>query len=205
MRSPHRGERSARFVRPLVKMVFDHRDDYEWSLQGFGMLRAYVTRELRLHVWNSKFAVPDVTTVHDHPWNFDSLVVSGSIEDSLFLPSTSRMWPAKLHTRVEIVCGPGGGNDPDELMARGERVWLEPFDTSRHHPGEMYHRDAHQIHSTRYEDGTVTLVSREFLPDTEHAHVFVEDGRRWVSAEPRPATADERDAIIEHALARMAS
>lgn len=46
----------------------------------------------------------------------------------------------------------------------------------------------------------MTLVRREFLPDTEHAHVFFKESDGWVSAEPRAATTDEVTAFVERAM-----
>lgn len=195
----------AQYVHPLVLGVLRNHARYEWTLQGFGMLRTYLTKELRLHVWNSSFAVPRVTTTHDHPWNFESLVIVGRITNSRY-----RQWPC-THTpeqvdalkirrpfiRARIVCGTGGGV-VDDLDRK--RVWLDPLRPEVYGPGESYTQLAAEVHHTSYEDGTVTLVRREFLPDTEHAHVFYRDGEEWVSAEPRPASPDEVEAVVTRAL-----
>ncbi len=59
------------------------------------------------------------------------------------------------------------------------------------------------IHDTGYGDGTVSLVTRTFLEDTEHAQVYIPAGQSWVSAEPRNATDDEVERITALALVRM--
>lgn len=199
------------FVKPFVLDLLKNWRGRDWTLQGFGMLRTYVTKTLRLHVWNSSFAVPKVTTIHDHPWNFASLVVAGQIRNTRY-----RVYPC-THTESQIealrirqpfvksriVCGPGGGNDEASLLARGERVWLASSETTLHESGSLYRMRADEVHHTTYEDGTVTLVEREFLQDTEHAHVFFKPDAGWVSAEPRPATPDEVEAIVSRALLRF--
>lgn len=120
-----------RFVRPLVRSVLENWANHRWSLQGFGMLRAYLSdRKLRLHVWNSKFAVPDVTTIHDHPWNFESLVVAGKITNTRYrtypcLTAEEDIERQKLRSpfvKARIVCGTGGVNDVAAMKARGARV-----------------------------------------------------------------------------------
>lgn len=199
------------YVKPLVHDLLKNHGSYRWSLQGFGMLRAYISKELRVHVWNRSFAVPNVTTIHDHPWHFESVVVAGTIVNTRY-----RVRPchhtdeqvAALRLRApfieaQIICGTGGGNKPATLRAGGRRVWLDPLEPTTYGPGDTYRQQAQEIHHTSYADGTVTLVSREFLEDTEHAHVFFKIDEEWVSAEPRDATPDEVQAIVERALIRF--
>jgi len=201
------------FVRPFVVDVLRNWKRYEWTLQGFGMLRAYLFgRELRLHVWDSRFAVPGVTTIHDHPWHFESAVVSGSLTNTVYkvhpctyVETFTLPLAAIRQTYVEatIVCGPGGRNDPVEMKARGRRVWLASPESSVVAAGKMYRQRSDEVHCTTYEDGTVTLVRREFLQDMEHARVFFKEADGWVSAEPRAATPDEVDAIVGRALEKL--
>lgn len=196
------------YVRPLVANVLRNADHYQWSLQGFGMLRLYLSREVRLHVWDSRFAVKGVSEIHDHPWNLESYVISGKITNTRYWVHTCIHTDAEIaglglrrpFLRSEIVCGPGGNNSPAEVKARGERVWLNPRDPEVYFAGESYAQRADEIHHTSYEDGTVTIVRREFLQDTEHAHVFFSADEEWVSAEPRTATPEEVRAITARAL-----
>lgn len=208
--APSRKADAMRYLRPLVLGVLKNWVNYSWSLQGFGMLRTYLTRELRLHVWDSRFAVKNVSTIHDHPWHFESSVVAGKIVNTRY-----SVYPC-THTDVQIeaqglrvpfikeriVCGPGGGLAKNTTMV-GSRVWLIPAEPETYEVGGAYEQSAHEVHYTWAEDGTVTLVHREFLPDAEHAHVFYKADASWVSAEPRAATPDEVSAIIDHALTRF--
>lgn len=201
-----------RYVRPLVADVLENWSSRKWSLQGFGMLRTYISKELRLHVWDSRFAVPRVTTVHDHPWDFDSWVISGRIVNTRFRvhpfelpPSRGRMTaPLTAFIKTQIVCGPNSGNSPSKLKVGGERVWLEPLGAEEYLAGDHYHQSADEVHHSSYADGTVTLVHRRFLPDTEHAHVFFRADEEWVSAEPRDATPDEVSQIVDRAVEMFA-
>lgn len=196
-------------VRELVRSILKSPQQWEWTLQGFGMLRTYLTLGMRLHVWDHGYRTKDVTDVHDHPWNFESLVVSGKIVNTRY-----RVHPCE-HTdeqlapfvrrpflRSQIVCGVNGGNTPDEVKARGERVWLEPLAPEEYLVGQTYRQEASEVHHTAFGSGTVTLVRREFLQDTEHAHVFFRADEEWVSAEPRVATPTDVDRICSYALAQ---
>lgn len=183
-------------VRAMVKSMLENPGLYSWSLQGFGMLRTYINPELRLHVWDSSMKVEDVSEVHDHPWNFDSLVVSGQLEQNRFDydgPVRSRFM------RQTIVCGVGGG----PVSADPVPVWLSPRETEIYTTGDWYHQEADEIHRSRPVDGTVTVIRRT-IPEgkpADLAHVFWQ-GDKWVSAEPRSARPGEIVDIVNNALRR---
>lgn len=200
-----------KYVRPLVHDVLRNWINRKWTLQGFGMLRTYVSKELRLHVWDRRFAVPKVTTIHDHPWDFDSFVISGRIVNTRYRVRPCAHTDAQVDAlrirapfvKAQIVCGPGTGNDPKALKAAGDRVWLEPLEPETYGPGDSYWQRSDEVHHTSYADGTVTLVHRQFKADTEHAHVYFKADEEWVSAEPRDATPDEVSQIVDLALSRF--
>ncbi len=177
----------------LVCAILDHACDYEWTLQGFGMLRLYLDRQkvTRLHVWDSRFAVPGVSTMHTHPWNFVSLVVAGKMGNVLFRPNpcgTPYQWQ-------RIKCGEGGG-----LVGAPALVHMWQYQQNIYTEKSWYEQKADEVHVSHPQDGTVTLVEREFLEDADHAVVYWPDGTEWVSAEPRPATEAEVREICGTAL-----
>ena len=51
-----------------VRAILRNAHDFDWSLQGFGMFRAYLCDMVRVHVWDSRFRVQGVSDVHDHPY-----------------------------------------------------------------------------------------------------------------------------------------
>jgi hypothetical protein len=180
-------------IRDLVRKTLQNPGDPRgWTAQGLGMLRTYLGDWTRLHVWDPALAVPNVSTVHDHPWHFRSLVVAGSVTNRLlFLPPGE-----PTHYQMEILCGAGGG-------PRGacSPVRLEEDSRATFGAGDTYVQGATEVHESLPEPGTVTLVTRVFLTDRDRAHVFGPLGERWVSAEPRPATADEVRRACDLALA----
>lgn len=201
-----------RFVRPLVRNVLENWESHRWSIQGFGMLRTYISKELRLHVWDSDFAVPDVSTVHDHAaWNFESRVVVGRIVNTRYrvrpfppYDEVETVEAPDVYIQEKIVCGPGGGLTKDmDMTVSGKRVLLSPLEPETYVAGDVYRQQALEVHSTWSERGTVTLVHREFQPDTEHASVFYCADSKWVSAEPREATRYEIRTIVANALDRF--
>lgn len=180
--------------------VLAHPERYEWSLQGFGMLRTYVSRELRLHVWDERFRVKDVSDIHDHPWDFESLVLSGKVtnipyhvmrrRDGAFTPD---------HHEGRIICGP---STEIKIASRIEPdVYLGPGDVRTYRPGDVYGQKADEVHRSECERGTVTLVARSWTgKDPERALVYWPIGTQWTSAHPRPATREESAEICAYAL-----
>jgi hypothetical protein len=95
--------------------------------------------------------------------------------------------------RQTIRCGEGGGlvGDPVPVI-----LAEEPTETYRE--GEGYTQTASEIHRSVSENGTVTIIEREFKPDTEHAYVYFQG--EWGTAEPRTALPEEVEKITSNAL-----
>lgn len=170
-----------------------------WTLQGFGMLRKYLAGgKYRLHVWDSRYRVENVTMLHDHPWDFDSLVIAGQIDQYRY----QRNQPVPDHhanvvpvMEQSIVCGPGGGVCEKPAPMTLYRGPLEVIPA-----GSTYTQLACEVHESLPLDGTVTLIERTFHENTEVAHVYYDQGSEWVTAEPRPATCEEVADILERSL-----
>lgn len=180
-----------------IKALLRHADEFEWSLQGFGMFRTYFAEEFRVHLWDLRFAAPGVSTVHTHPWHFKSTVVAGRLRNVIY-----GRWNAgeTTHHMQKILCGPGGG-----LVDEPYNVRLEVRTEREYLGGTSYMQRATDLHETIPEQGTVTTVTRNFLPDTEHAYVCWPLGTEWGTAEPRPATREEIRTAAAYALERWFS
>jgi len=182
-----------RMSKALVRNLLEHPESMDWTLQGFGMLRCYLEPELRLHVWDSRFRFADVSDLHTHPWDFHSVVIAGVVCNQRFREVTQ--WEAghPSYRRQTIRCGEGGG-----LCGAPEDVRLEASRCEVLEEGAIYTQAAREIHRSVPEDGTVTIIEREFKEDAEHAYVYFHG--EWVTAEPRAATQEEIEAILTHSL-----
>lgn len=160
----------------------------KWTLQGFGMLRAYLSEDevWRLHIWDQDMSVEDVSTVHDHPWDLDSRIISGYLANQRFVRDHDEGIGTKPWKAVLIRTGEGGHplEEPDEW-------WLRPQQLESYTPGGTYHQDAPEIHESIPSPGTVTVVRRTFSRQRDIATSLYRDTPEWVSAEPRPATDEE--------------
>ena len=197
----------------LVTRILEQGNRYRWSYQGLGMLRLYLSSDVRMHIWCPRFAVKNVSTIHSHPWDFESEIVCGWVVNRIWdvaFDGFGTSWKPNhirdayavdppTHTLGRIRCGEGGGLVPD-FAPRPVRL------RSREHSyvaGDKYTEEALLLHESFPEDGTVTIVTRRPLPDPDHATVCWPIGEEWVSAEPRPATANEVAIFTNAALERM--
>ena len=184
-------------AKAMAEHILRHASAFRWELQGFGMLRCYLPGDVRLQVWDGIFAVPGVTTIHDHPWHFDSLIVAGELYNERF--TECKPWsqdPQPTHMKRSIVPGIGlrragtGEDEPVRLVSKG---------VEHYRAGQTYHQQADEVHESRPVRGTVTIIRRQRV-GADVARSYYPHGTEWVSAEPRLATVRERDDIIEHAL-----
>lgn len=177
-----------------VKSILETAVSFQWSLQGMGMFRLYLSRDVRIHVWDKRFAVPHVTMIHDHPFDFESTVLWGSLMDKVYIEKPG--FPVN-YTKQTIICGEDARTDSEEIG-----VHLQLQEASIYKTGDRYQHEHMTLHETVPEDGTVTLVVRRFKEDTERARVYYPVGTKFVSAAPRPATDEEIAAMALKALER---
>jgi hypothetical protein len=201
------------FLKPLVSSIL--RDEHrEWTVQGFGFLRTYfgpadAPKKFRLNLWDSHFTVPNVSTIHDHPWDFKSVIVAGHFINQRYtmtmklpleeeagdkLISAALRARGPTHTYGLITTGVGSDCTPVNV----EHCRLVPREKEVYIPGDWYRQRADEIHETLFVDGAVTLNER--VGDTEHARVFWPYGTEWVDAMPRPATPYEVASAVDYSL-----
>lgn len=192
------------FARPLVERVLRNYFDYEWTAQGFGMIRTYLgpkgrEKQIRLNVWDSRVAVPGVSTIHDHPWDFSSLIVAGVFTNLRYTERNRPPFPT--HDFMVIKTGVEGDNSDTARRKRTVHcIYLMPGGPETYTTGDVYHQHAHEIHESLPLDGTVTINER--IGDTGQARVFWAHGTSWVDAKPRVSPAEEVRIITRDALAK---
>lgn len=182
----------------LVRTILSAPLRYEWSIQGLGMLRMYLSKEVRLHIWHLAYRVPGVSDIHDHPWDFESEVVCGWIRDHEY----ELVAGEPTHQMQVIRCGTGGGVFGEPSPVRLQKVEAPAIGITKA-TGSVYRHESTAIHRSEPANGTVTIVRRTFKTDTEHARVFFPLGTEWVSAEPRQATVEEVIAFTGAAMRRL--
>lgn len=182
-------------LRALVQMILSD-SSASWSLQGFGMLRLHLPGDFRLHVWDSRFAVPNVSTIHDHlQWGLESIIISGKLTNQRFdVQHEKRVGVNQPYNMVTLKPGYGTYHKTD-----AEVVYLAPQKPEVYGPGDVYVQHPNEVHESRPEDGTITLM-RKLPTGDDSARVFWPLGEEWVSAEPRKALPEEVRVIVGRAI-----
>lgn len=184
---------SANLTKELVQWILINANQFEWSLQGFGMLRLYLPKGSRLHIWDKRHAVENVSQIHTHPWGFRSTVIVGCVYNTRFLREPASFYRLKER---KILCGEGGG-----LLGDTVEVGLKMLKLEAYNSGDSYEQESDEIHMSMPQDGTVTIINRTFKEDRDHASVFWPAAEEFVSAEPRRATSEEVESITKYSLA----
>jgi hypothetical protein len=182
-------------VETLVKAILANAKNFEWSLQGMGMLRLHLPDNRRLHIWDSRFRRPGVSMIHDHiQWGLSSRIIAGRLTNKRYVIDDPDIGMPYTFS----VLKPGYGCF---FKTEPELTYLRPLHLEVYEAGETYAQGPSEIHETDAEDGTVTLMTK-FPTEDESARVFWPAGTEWGSAEPRVATAGEVDEITRNAIAR---
>jgi hypothetical protein len=171
-------------LRAMVRPILEAPLYYHWTVQGFGMLRTYIdgNKVWRLNVWNKALVVPNVSTIHNHPWHFESWIIAGRFANRRYTEEQI----GTAYSVATIKTGEGGG-----VRSETTAVSLRSHGDEMYRPGDHYKQRADEIHESFYSNGCVTLNKRERVGDGEHARVYWPAGLEWVDAEPRAATEEE--------------
>ena len=188
-----------RTLAELVRSVLERAASFQWTVQGFGMLRTKLADVGRIHIWDSRLRVPLVSDIHAHPWSLRSHIVSGELLNQRFSEAGGSKGYLP-YMRSIIATGEGGG-----LVGQPREVWLAAHETEFYTAGSTYDQRAEEIHRSIPIDGTVTVLERQMGPPLEETLVYWPRGTNWVSAEPRPATAAEVARSVQYALARWSA
>lgn len=191
----------------LVHSILHQWRAFTWTVQGFGMVRTKIADVGRIHIWDSRLRVPQVSDIHAHPWDLKSTIISGELINQRFVDNAgfdvfneegdSKPLP---YTHSRIATGEGGGlvGDPNEvsLLARAPEFY---------NAGSVYTQAAKEIHRSIPMDGTVTLLERQMGEPLQETSVYWPRGTYWISAEPRPAKDREISQAVEYALSRWSA
>ena len=186
-------------LRNYVENVLRNWHQHKWETQGFGMLRTYLPgeNEPRLQVWDQRLLVWENSNIHDHPWDFESTIIAGHLFNERYKRVESlNYFGAEKYNEALIVPGP-----VQEEAPTPHKVWLVRQPLEMYGPGEQYSQTWSELHTTRYSQGTVTLIERKRTrPDGDHASSIWKGDGPWVSARPRPATNAEVQLVVDNAL-----
>lgn len=180
----------------IVKDVLEHPFNYQWELQGFGMLRTYIDKDTRLQIWLKKYIVEDVTDVHTHPWDFTSYIYQGKIVNNCYSEHPFKVSPNDNEMSFDRCLILTGEN---AYVKEKIKVLLRKDSSIPYRSGETYHHDKTIPHRIDFIDGTITILSKRNIDVNSLAYSYVPNGKDWVSAAPKIATVGEIREFIKSA------
>lgn len=178
----------------MVRFIIENPHRYEWSVQGLGMLRLYIGKEARLHIWDSELEYPNVSKLHNHSWeSLHSTIICGQLKNTRFLESPHL---GKLYNKRRLVCGINC-----EFVEESKIIKLVEYPTEIYFPGDSYSQNGAEIHLTETPvDGTITFMIRKYDGPTGNADIYWPVGTEWGTAEPREATGEEIERTTQKSL-----
>lgn len=190
-------------TRALTRHVLENANYREWTVQGFGFLRTYVgprgqPKEYRLNLWDKDFTVPNVSTIHDHPWDFSSMIVAGQFANQRYQVTDIRSGPRPTFGPTHEFSTITTGIQSNLVKSPAQYAKLMPHEREDYKIGDTYWQMADEVHETKFLDGSITINKRR--GDTEHARVFWPFGTEWVDAKPRAATEREVTEAVTRSL-----
>lgn len=182
------GEKIMQLTKLLIKKILENATAYDWELKGLGMMRTYLSEDTKIHVWDSRYKIDNVSLTHEHPWSFESEIIAGRLRQyrltSVPMLANALDEPeANPYMRSVVQCGPGGC-----LQSAPELVHLVRHDVEVYEEGQKYQQATDEIHQSYPEDGTVTVVRRIEYKEPRAAPVYWPAGEKWISSEPVMAT-----------------
>lgn len=173
---------NASLLKKRVDDILADPTKHEWTVQGFGFIRCYLDRDRvqRLNIWDPTQATDEVSTIHDHPWDFGSRIIYGTLHNQRFVSQPS----GELYNFSLLKPGEGG-----HLIGTPGKMRLNAQPLETYNAGDTYSQTRKELHESTPEPGCVTVITRQFH-EQDIATVCWRAGE-WVSAEPRPATLGE--------------
>src|SRR4051812_40303393 len=133
----------------MADSALDNPGAYTWSYQGFGFIRCYLTddQSVRLHIWDREAGVEEVSTIHDHPWHFESLIISGTMHNQRWLDGGVSASNQRAERFWTTTIRPGEGGGPLDASHK-EPWWLTAEPRETYGPGQSYAQRAEELHES---------------------------------------------------------
>jgi hypothetical protein len=172
-----------------VNDVLENPFNYIWELQGFGMLRTYIDKNTRLQIWLKEFIIDDVTDIHTHPWDFNSLIYQGEIINHCYEESETGI----PYNKCLIVTG------ENAYVKESNIIKLKTLTKRTYKKGDIYFHNKDIPHRIDFKDGTITILTKSNIQENSLAYSYANPFRGWVSAAPRLAKYSEVKTFINAA------
>lgn len=184
-------------IKNKVREMLNNPLDYEWEIQGFGMLRTYIDANTRVQIWHNNYKIPNVTDIHTHPWDFTSFIIQGYMQNLCFIESKieNETVPEDIiYNRCLILTG------EHAYVKEKTKVILSRDTNIKYTNGMEYTHKKDVPHRTEYSNGTITVLTKNNINKDSLAYSYTKGDSEWVSAAPRIATNEEVMFFVNEAL-----
>lgn len=145
-------------LRGFALQVLQHHSDFQWTHEPGGFMRTCLAPDMVMNVFDASLVHEGATLIHTHPLDFTSMILAGELRHF-------------RHTRYGRAAAPAGAQpygyqDFDVEFkgaspAKGCFLVEEPMEV--YHAGDTYQVLSHEIHRVGTEDGTITVLTREYI------------------------------------------
>ncbi len=162
--------------RILVEHILRNAKEYPWVVPANGRLTLVLAPDsVVINLFNAHYRQPGTTTTHSHTMDFKSEIIAGEMRQYRYARSSAET-PGAAHYGCQELTLDG------KLMGEATDCYLLEGPREVYRSGEFYEITAPEIHRSDPEDGTVTLITRQYK--TTPASVFT----FWPYAKMAPGT-----------------
>lgn len=184
-------------LKALVGLILAQPFKFQWSVQGLGMLRLYVGKVGRIHIWDDRLEAPNVSKIHNHSWPLRSTIIAGTLRNQRYYETYNVADPQpnlQAYFKQRAITG-----FKFEFQGPPVLTMLLPRGLETYGPGDVYEQSPAEPHYTDADRGTITIMERPSDGDTGQADVYWPVNETWGSAVPHPATPEQIEMVTRHA------
>jgi hypothetical protein len=162
-----KGQASA--TRALVEAILQRAENYTWEVPANGRLTLVLEPNVTVvNVFESKYRQLGTTAIHSHTVGFRSEIVGGVMRQHRYrrrIVASKEDLVARSYWEQELTLDGKLSGEPSECCLAEQPIEV-------YAAGEYYEIAANEIHQSVPEDGTVTLVTRQYLTNPRCVSTF---------------------------------
>lgn len=153
-------------IKDIETRLLEGRLDVRYH-NGVGMMQAYLTEDVRMHVWHPELTTPleSFGNRHDHRFSLESIILLGAIVDIQYQELDGE-GPFNIYE----VKPAHFGDTPTPQLLSCEHAF-SPESIQKHCTGDRYWVPKRIVHETRAEGLTVTIM-RKFDQEEQWARII---------------------------------
>lgn len=185
-------------------------DNLKWRHHGAGMIQAYLTPRLRIHIWHPTLVLPGMEhsgAIHDHRFDLMSTVLLGSLTNrELDFHPSSQPWNQRdcrmdsLYEVYTVECASSGKrDDPVKLSDKARPLFYKdvfiPEGSRYFFPKKAFHQSIPISEGLALDEGYVVTLVHKLNQEDFLARLLVPEGVQPVHAF-KEATGSQRHTVV---------